>query len=72
MLNKNLAMAVNAVSTSWGIQSALIGTPNLLIFEAESEFSGEDAGHRMNQAVADFKMQEGLNKFHERFGKGMR
>jgi len=38
------------------------------MFEAESEFSGEDAGQRMNQFMADLKMQEGMDKFNERFG----
>lgn len=68
LLNKNLAMAVKSVSVAWGIQATLTGVPNLLMFEAESEFGGEDAGHRMNQAIADKKLQEGLEAFQSRFG----
>lgn len=70
LLNKQLAMAAHSIPTAWGIKATFNGLPNLVMFEAESEFGGEDAGDRMNQAIADLKIQEGVNKFGSSFGNG--
>ena len=60
-------MATQSISTTMAVQSVFNGLPNLLMFEAESELDGEDAGHRMNEAVMNLKMQEGVDMFKERF-----
>jgi hypothetical protein len=65
-----MAMASHSIPTAWGIQATLNGLPNMVMFEAESEFGGEDAGERMNQAIIDMKMQEGINQFGVRFSGG--
>ena len=61
-------MASHSVAVSWGVQATLNGIPNILMFDAESEAYGEDAGQRMNQAVAEMKLQESVSKFNESFG----
>jgi len=61
-------MATSAIPSTWGIQAAFTGVPNILMFEAESELNGEDAGKRMNEAVLDYKFQEATRQFQSRFG----
>jgi hypothetical protein len=60
-------MGAQSLPTTWAIQATLMGTPNILMFEAESEYGGVDAGDRMNKAMAEIKLQQGVDHFKQLF-----